>query len=82
MRNEEYITKQLYDNQTSFIIKSLMESKSMSLKDAIELWYRSKTRQAIQKSGTDLSFVSRTRCYDELLMELENNPMWMRVSFE
>lgn len=68
--------------QTQLVIKFLMEDKGYKASQAAQIWYNSKTKAAIQDSDEDLSYVAPTRCYDELLMELDNHPHWMMGSFE
>ena len=72
---------ELFENQTKIVIEALMREKRMGRADAMKLWYTSKTKEIVQGSGTDLSFVSGARCYDELIMEIERYPHWMKGSF-
>ena len=72
----------LHEMQTKFVIDYLMKDKGLSLGDAAKIWYNSKTKQLLHDTDIDYSFVAPTRCYDELLMELSNNPHWMKGQFE
>lgn len=73
---------ELQEMQTKFVIGYIMKDKGLTFGDAAKLWYNSKTKQELHDTEVDYSFVSPTRCYDELLMELSNNPHWMKGQFE
>lgn len=68
--------------QSELVIKYLMEDKKIQLGTAAKTWYNSRTKKILQDSSKDYSYVAPTRCYDELLMELNNDPHWMKGSFE
>lgn len=74
--------EKLKEMQSKFVISYLMKDKKCSLGEATKIWYNSKTKAILQDSNIDYSFVAPTRCYDELLMELYNDPHWMKGSFE
>ena len=48
---------------------------------AFETWMTSKTREFIQEKYK-FEHLSDARCYDELLMELNNDPYWMKGQFD
>lgn len=68
-------------DKTARIIKMIMENKKISLAEASKLWYNSKTKKETLDTK-EYSFVSVTRCYDELEMELNNDPMWLMNPFD
>ena len=55
----------------------------MSYENATNLWYNSKTKyMLLDWEYPLLAGVSPMRAYDELLMEIEGNPRWMKGQFE
>lgn len=74
--------KKLKELQTELVISYLMEDKHVEIGKAAEIWYNSQTKKRLQDSSEDYSYVAPTRCYDELLMELNRDPHWMKGSFE
>lgn len=74
-------TQLIFEEQNVFIIENLVKYKGYSKEQAFKIWYASKTKSILQDSSNGLEFVSKTRCYDEILMELENHRMWMKGSF-
>ena len=74
--------KKLQELQTKLVISYLMRDKKISFGEASRIWYNSKTKKRLQGTSDDYSYVEPTRCYDELLMELNKNPYWMKGSFE
>ena len=72
----------MYDMQTKFVIQYLVKDKKMNIGDAHKLWANSKTKKFIQDNKSDYSCVAPTRCYDELMMELSQDPHWLKGQFE
>lgn len=72
----------LQEMQTKYVIEYIMKEKGLPFSDAARIWYNSKTKQLLQDTEEDYSFVAPTRCYDELLMELTNDPHWMKGQFD
>lgn len=72
---------EMYELQSKFVIEYLMKDKGYSISEASKLWYNSKTKFRLQDTEIDYSYVAPTRCYDELLMELNNDPHWMKGQF-
>lgn len=73
---------ELQEMQTKYVIDYLMKDKGLSLSESAKIWYNSKTKWLLQDTEEDYSFVAPTRCYDELLMELSNDPHWMKGQFD
>lgn len=57
------------------MIYYLVNRYGYSLEQATELWYESKTRHVIQEEE-QAGWVSPSRCLQELLMEINKDPMW------
>lgn len=74
--------KKLKELQTKLVISYLMKDKKLQLGEATEIWYNSQTKKKLQDSVEDYSYVAPTRCYDELLMELNGDAHWMKGDFE
>ena len=70
--------EQMYEMQSKFVINFLVKDKKLKVGDATRIWYNSKTKQLLQDTEIDYSYVAPTRCYDELLMEINNDPHWMK----
>ncbi len=70
-----------FDNQTEVVITELMNNKKCSRKEASNIWFYSETRKIIQDKYS-LEHISGARCYDELIMELEHNPYWLKGQFD
>lgn len=77
----EHDIKNNNDLQSSLVIQQLVE-KGMNPADATKTWYNSKTRYKIQETDLKYLLIAPTRCFDELEMELSNNPHWMQGQFE
>lgn len=67
--------------QTNIVVVGLMQCNDMTREDALKLWLKSKTKHIIQDEA-HLDWVSGARCYDELQLELKNDPSWMNGSFD
>lgn len=63
-------------SQSEVVIRQLMERDKLSRGDAVSLWYKSRTKRAIEEAGT--FYISGMRCYWELTLELANDPKWMK----
>lgn len=74
--------KKSQELQTELVISYLMKDKKLNFGDASKIWYNSKTKRRLHESSEDYSYVAPTRCYEELLMELNKDPHWMKGSFE
>lgn len=61
--------------QNRIVIYRLVTRYGYSLEKATELWYASKTRYVIQEEE-QAGWVSPARCLQELLMEVNHDPMW------
>lgn len=81
MENLNPDTRDLIESKTAKLIKIIMKEMHMDKVSAFKLWYNSKTKQELWDKE-EYAFVSISRCYDELLMELENHPRWLMGSFE
>lgn len=61
-----------------FVIDTLMKEKGMKRSEAMRTWYGSETKRLVFDSGLEeFDYISRTRVYSELIMELEGNSYWM-----
>ena len=73
----------LYHGTTAdFSVVNLTKDKKLNFGDASKIWYNSNTKRRLHESSEDYSYVAPTRCYEELLMELNKDPHWMKGSFE
>lgn len=63
----------LYQNRT--VVYNLVTNYGYSLEQATELWYTSKTRHVIQEEEK-ADWASPARCLQELLMEVNHDPLW------
>lgn len=79
---DDYNKIELKNMQSEFVIKFIMEDNKCSRAEAAKIWYNSKTKHELHDGAIDYTFVSPARCYDELLMELSNDPHWMKGQFE
>ncbi|MBD5508820.1 MAG: hypothetical protein HDR05_12455 [Lachnospiraceae bacterium] len=70
-----------FNIQAEVVVNGLMKFRGLSRDKALELWTKSKTRQLIQEEYK-MEHISGARCYDELLMEIENDPYWMKGQFD
>ena len=69
-----------YETQTNVVVTQL-QKKGYTREEALKIWLTSKTKAIIQDEKK-MTFVSGARCYDELLMEMNNDSYWMKGSFE
>lgn len=60
----------MIETLTRELIVRLMESHSLSMREAMEIVFRSKTYVALNNLGSGLYFQSPTYLYDTLLQEL------------
>lgn len=67
--------------QTEVVVKALIKYRGLTRSIAIETWMKSKTKQLIQNEY-QMTHISGARCYDELIMELDNDPYWMKGQFD
>lgn len=67
-------------SQSEIVVKQLMINQKVNRMQAIDIWYNSKTKRALEERS--IYFVSGMRCYIELMYELNNNSKWMTDSFE
>lgn len=70
-----------FEAQTEVVVKGLMKYRGMDRYKAVETWMKSQTRNLIQNKY-NLTHISGARCYDELIMELDSNPYWMKGQFD
>lgn len=64
-----------YAFQNKMVIYHLVNNYGYSIEKATELWFNSKTRHVIQEEEKG-DWVSPARCLQELLMEVNHDPMW------
>lgn len=64
-----------FEGQSETLINLLIKHNNMNEETARTTWYGSKTYREILKR--ELTYISATRAYGELMMELNNNPDWM-----
>lgn len=66
-----------YRIQNEMVIFHLVNDSNFKLSPdrAAKLWFESKTRHVIQEVE-QAYWVSPARCLDELIMEINNDPMW------
>lgn len=68
---------------SEFVVNWLVEKKGMKQSEAQRTWATSETRKVLFESGIELyRGVSPARAYDELMLELEGSPWWMKGQFE
>lgn len=67
-------------SQSEVVIKQLMLDKKLSRTQAMDIWFKSKTKKVLEDNK--LFYVSGMRCYWELTLELSGNENWMKESFE
>jgi len=65
-----------FEIQSEILVGLLMQHRNLSREVAIKVWFNSKTYKEILRRG--LTFMSATCAYSELVMELNNNPRWMK----
>ncbi len=64
------------------IIATLVQEDGLSYEEAIDLWYDSKTKkELIDSDNPEYEGLYPSRVYDELMMEVDGNPHWLRGSF-
>ena len=61
----------MIETLTRELIVRLMESHSLSMREAMEIVFRSKTYDALNNLGSGLYYQSPAYLYDTLLQELE-----------
>ena len=61
--------------QNKMVVYRLVNDYGYTLENAAKLWYTSKTRHVIQEEEK-ADWASPARCLQELLMEINNDPMW------
>lgn len=69
-----------FDLQDKVVVDALLKYNNKKRREAIEMWMSSKTRNLIQ-CKYKMEHISGARCYDELMMELNNDPYWMKGQF-
>lgn len=67
--------------KTENFIEIIMKEMNINRDEATKLWYNLKTKKELRDSP-EYQFVSVARCFDELEMELNNDPHWLMWSFE
>lgn len=67
--------------QTEIVVKALMKYRKIERSRAISVWMQSKTKKLIQDEY-NMEHISGARCYDELIMELDGDPYWMKGQFD
>ncbi|MCI8663497.1 MAG: hypothetical protein HFG69_09700 [Hungatella sp.] len=71
----------IIEKKTAIIIEIIMQERGLSRAEAAKLWYNSRTKkETLDKK--EYSFVSPSRCYDELEMEITGDSYWLLGSFE
>lgn len=70
----------LRNKQNAFVIKHLMKDRGMPTEEAIRVWMNSKTRAYLEENN--LFWVAETRCYWELVLELNNDRRWLKEPFD
>lgn len=70
-----------FDMQTEVVVKALMKYKKIERSKALSVWMQSKTKNLIQNEY-NMEHISGARCYDELIMELNKDPYWMKGQFD
>lgn len=68
--------------QSKMVISFLIKDHKLNLAEATKLWYNSRTKAKLIDGTNDYTHVSPARCYDELIMELNNDPHWMKGQFD
>ena len=64
----------MIETLTREMIARLMEERSLSLRDAMDIVYKSKTYSALNNTKSGLYFQSPAYLYDTLLQELNYSP--------
>lgn len=65
----------------NLVVQLMVEEAGYSLEDASCLWEASKTREFFLTESNDVWWVSGARMFDELLLEIDNDPLWLATSF-
>lgn len=69
-----------FTSQSELIIDFIMQNLGLNREGAMKLWFNSKTYSEICRR--QLFYISATRAYSELLMEMQYSDEWMRNSFD
>ena len=69
-----------FESQSITIIEHIMKDNNASRKDAMKLWFNSKTYNEIIKRK--LTYISAMRAYYELNLEIKGSSEWMKNDFE
>lgn len=73
----EGFDSEFYEKKNAEIVKIISNDLNILEKDAMNLWYNSKTRFYIIKWQL-FERISSFVCLDEIKMELSNDPDWLR----
>lgn len=73
--------QEYYDAQSEYVISELMKEFGLTLQTATKMWYTSKTKEMIQEK-LELYYISRVRCFEEMLRETNKDRYWMTGTFD
>lgn len=73
-KGETNMNEKDFEMQSIQIVELLIKHNKMSREHAIKLWFSSKTYNEILKRN--LTYISATCAYSELMAELNHNPRW------
>ena len=74
------VNNNVFEQKDWVVVNQLMKQNNKSRREAIRIWYTSKTREYVRSNK--LGFVSGMRCYWELTLELSNDPRWLNSSWK
>ncbi len=69
-----------WEAQYRLVVAQLSKDRGISIQDASAIWMSSRTRAYLLQNN--LHWVSESRCYWELLLELSNDPRWLNEPFD
>ncbi|MBQ8234040.1 MAG: hypothetical protein IJZ36_00470 [Bacilli bacterium] len=69
------------DIQTEMVVGLIMKEQKVPRSTALQIWMTSKTKAVLQDQY-GLFHISGARCYDELMMEINKNPYWLKGQFD
>lgn len=69
-----------FESQSLTVVEQIMKDSKLSRKEAMKLWFNSKTYKEIVRRK--LTYISAMRAYYELGLEINGNPDWMEKEFE
>lgn len=58
-----------------------MTNNKLNREDALKLWLNSTTKRVIQDERK-LEHISGSRCYDELILEINHDKYWLKGQFD